>query len=130
MRGKQGDWRSPPWGQTGRRTARSGSSENVTAPSQIALMRWRAASEARRRKLEQDLTPPLDDATREKVSLLLRNIEGREAWQAARLDHLVQMKVLLTRALAHDATPPPSLASPVRGARRLRRATASSHGGT
>jgi hypothetical protein len=92
----------------------------------VALLRWRAAAEARRRKLERELAAPMDSATRERVQRWLRNIEGREAWQSARLDHLVKVKLLLTHALERDLAPPPDPPAMKRGHRR--RAIASTDG--
>ena len=67
------------------------------------MLRWSTGAEERRRKLERELAKPLDAASLEKVERWLRNIEAREAWLNARLNHLLAVKALLADALRREA---------------------------
>lgn len=72
----------------------------------LGIVRWRARVLARRHELERQLfDAPLNPARREALKRWLRNLETREAWQAARLEHTVALKQILRQAL-DDAVEP------------------------
>ncbi len=71
----------------------------------LGIVRWRARAQARRTEIERQLfDAPLNPARREALKRWLRNLESREAWQAARLEHTVALKKLVGEAL--DVGPP------------------------
>lgn len=93
----------------------------------IGVRRWVATAAERRRALERQLLAgPLTPAAREKLERWLHNLEAREAWQAARLEHTVAVKQLLIEALrgGDQQEAVPREAEPVAPPRRRRRALA------
>jgi hypothetical protein len=93
----------------------------------IGVRRWVATAAERRRALERQLLAgPLTPAAREKLERWLRNLEAREAWQSARLEHTVAVKQLLIEALrgGDQQEARPREAEGVARPRRRRRALA------
>jgi hypothetical protein len=74
--------------------------EFSSADSMIGLARWRAKAEMRRRELERKLSCEQLDANGRLLKMRwLRNLEGREAWLAARLEHTTAMRRMVIEAL-------------------------------
>ena len=107
MRNRVGAW-TKPMGKT-----RAQISEIRSTP--VSLLRWRAGADARRRGLEGKLLGMrLSDPERENLIRWLCNLETREAWAKARLEHIVAMKRIITEAITssgpatRDYTQPPN----------------------
>jgi hypothetical protein len=101
--------------------------QSAAGETPIGVRRWVATAAERRRALERQLLAgPLTPAAREKLERWLNNLQAREAWQVARLDHTVAVKQLLIEALRAGNEPevPPPEAEPVARPRRRRRALA------
>jgi hypothetical protein len=72
----------------------------------LGVRRFKAATEAWRRRLQaQLLLAPLTAADRVRLMRWVNNLRGREAWQAARLEHTVATKRLLLEALSGGSPP-------------------------
>ena len=69
----------------------------------MGVFRFRADMRERRAKLERELLAgPLGIADCERILRWLNNIKTREAWQAARLEHVTGMKDILVKALGRN----------------------------
>jgi len=69
----------------------------------IGVLRFRADARERRAKLERDLLAgPLGLAERERLLRWLNHMKAREAWQTARLEHIVGMRNILLKALGRN----------------------------
>ena len=80
--------------------------------SLLHLSRWRVRAEERRRFIERKLlSESMDvDARLRRISQL-RNLEAREAWLVARLEHVTALKRLVMDAL-HRSAPPSAVDYP------------------
>jgi hypothetical protein len=75
----------------------------------LGILRFKANTEAWRQKLQRELLlAPLAAADRERITRWLNNLRGREAWQAARLEHTLATKRLLLETLSGGKSPRPS----------------------
>jgi hypothetical protein len=69
----------------------------------IGLQRFKANAEAWRGRLERELrVSPQTSGDRERIVRWLNNLNGRETWLAARLEHTIATKRLLAEALKRD----------------------------
>jgi hypothetical protein len=75
----------------------------------LGVLRFKANAEAWRQKLQREfLLAPMTAADRERITRWLSNLRGREAWQAARLEHTIATKRLLIEALSGGKSSRPS----------------------
>jgi hypothetical protein len=83
----------------------SATRQSVGGPQQLFLERWKARAKQRRAKTAELLfaSPPNPQGI-EKLKMWLRNLEAREAWCVARLEHIREIESLLRSAVERNSS--------------------------